>query len=93
MVGWVVIFLLHFYISGTQSPNQESDFTLYIYISVNLGRIFSLIHVRLNNIAILAFTSFFSIFSKYLILLLVLQGKLKINSPKFILLFIVERFA
>ena len=51
-------------------------FNIYIYISVNLGRIFSLIHVQLNNIAILAFTSFFSSVSKYLILLLILQGKL-----------------
>ena len=54
-------------------------------------RIFSLIHVRLNYIAILAFTSFFSSFSKYQILLLILQGKLKIISPKFIELFIIGR--
>ena len=55
----------------------------YIYIYI-------LIHVRLNNIAIVAFTGFFSSFSKYLILLLILPGKLKINSPKLILSFINE---
>ena len=33
---------------------------IYIYISVNLGRIFSLINVRLNDMDIFAFTYLFS---------------------------------
>ena len=71
------------------SPVEVSHIYMHMYIYISsLGTIFSLIHVQLNNMAILACTSFFSSFSTYLIL----QEKLKITSPKFILLFIIRHF-